>query len=342
MSSRLFHQGRPGIFTFRYPEVAAVAVLAAFALCFAFLTGAPFVVPDWQNTGFIGLRYSFPLGLGAVWLALTMAVHRYRMVRGGDHGAALAANRGFARQALLYFVTFSAAMWLHFNIKLWGPLINSRLHDDAYQCIDLALSPLLEPLFDFREWVAGFTSEHIDSWYLLTFAFMFFLSFAYHVVREREGLRRVFLAVLFIETIGPLSYLIAPAAGPFIFENSPSLLAYLNQSGMWEIRGQILTQGPAWIALNGERFLSVGLGAMPSLHAGASYIFVHYAVKYRTPLAPAYLIMFGWILIEAMAAKWHYFIDLPVGLALAGLCIWMAERFCAAEPPVQPPSAVSS
>ena len=331
MIDRLFHDGRPGFFAFRYPEYGAVAVLAAFSILFASITGAPFVVPDWDNTGFIGLRYSFPLGLGAAWLGLTMVVHKRRIARGEDRGAELAQNRRFATQAIGYFITFSAVLWLHFNLKLWGPLINPRLYDDAYYCIDRALAPILLPLTEFRAWLSGYTNEHIDSWYLLTFAFMFFLSFAYHVFRHREGLRKVFLAILFIETLGPLSYHIAPAAGPFIFENSPSLLAYLNQSGMWEIRSYILTQGSSWIALNGDRFLSVGLAAMPSLHAGASYIFVHYAVKYRTPLLPAYIVMFGWILIEAMAAKWHYFIDLPVGIALALFCIWAAERFCAAE-----------
>jgi hypothetical protein len=331
MSELLFHQGRRGFFTFRYPEIAITLVLAAFAVFFSAMTSAPFVIPDPENTGFIGLRYSFPLGLGAIWLGISFLVYRHRQKAGIGNPDDVTRNKRQAIQALLYFVTFSTVMWLHFNIKLWGPLINPRRFDDWYHCIDVALAPVVNIALDMRDWVGSRTGEHVDSWYLLTFAFMFFISFAWHLMRDRDGLRNVFLAVLFIEALGPLSYLVAPAAGPFLYENGQNLVALLNEQAMWEIRGHILDQGPAWIAAYGDRYLSAGLAAMPSLHAGASYIFVHYAVKYRTPLLPAYLVMFGWILIEAMASKWHYLIDLPAGIALALLCIWLSNRFCRAE-----------
>ena len=328
MTNFLFLQGRRSFFAFRYPEVATVLVLLAFALVFSGLTGAPFVVPDPENTGFIGLRYSFPLGLGAIWLGISFLVYRQRRKQGKGNALAEETNKRHAVQALIYFVTFSAVMWLHFNIKLWGPLINPRRYDDFYQCIDVALAPLLDLAFEIRDWVGVRSGDHIDSWYLLTFAFMFFFSFAWHLFRHREALRNVFLAILFIEALGPLAYLIAPAAGPFLYGNGQNLVALINEQAMWDIRNLILQQGPGWIAANGDRYLSAGLAAMPSLHAGASYIFVHYAVKYRTPLLPAYLVMYGWILIEAVASKWHYAIDLPAGIALALFCIWLSDRFC--------------
>ena len=331
MSDFLFYPGRKGFFAFRYPEVATALILLAFAIVFSFQTGAPFIVPDPENTGFIGLRYSFPLGMGAIWLGISFLVYKRRQMRGEGDADIAARNKHHAIQALLYFVTFSAVMWLHFNIKLWGPLINPRRYDQFYQCIDEALAPILDLAFEARDWVAMRTGDHVDSWYLLTFAFMFFISFAWHLFRNREALRNVFLAILFIEALGPLSYLIAPAAGPFLYGNGQNLVALINEQAMWEIRGLILQQGPDWIAAYGDRYLSAGLAAMPSLHAGASYIFVHYAAKYRTPLLPAYLVMYGWILIEAVASKWHYLIDLPVGIALALFCIWLSNRFCQAE-----------
>jgi hypothetical protein len=331
MSDFLFIQNRKGFFSFRYPEVATVLILLAFALVFSWQTGAPFVVPDPENTGFIGLRYSFPLGLGAIWLGISFLLYKRRQRRGEGTEIAAATNKRYAIQAMLYFVTFSAVMWLHFNIKLWAPLINPRRFDELYHCIDEALAPLLDLALEARDWVGSRTGDHVDSWYLLTFAFMFFISFAWHLFRNREGLRNVFLAVLFIEALGPLTYLIAPAAGPFLYGNGQNLIALLNEQAMWEIRELILQQGPAWIAAYGDRYLSAGLAAMPSLHAGAAYIFVHYAVKYRTPLLPAYIVMYGWILIEALASKWHYLIDLPVGIALALFCIWLSNRFCQEE-----------
>lgn len=128
-------------------------------------------------------------------------------------------------------------------------MINSRRFDEFYQSFDVALSPLLEIAFDIWEWVSLRSGDHIDSWYFLTFAFMFFLSFAWHLFRHREALHNVFLAILFIKALGPLSYLIAPAAGLFLYGNGQDLAALINEQAMWDIRNMILQQGPNWIAV---------------------------------------------------------------------------------------------
>ncbi len=322
-----FFEGRPGFFRFRYPEVGATAVLAAFAIYFSWLTTAPFVLPDLRATWFIGFHYSLPLAMAALWLAVAL----YRLRRGGLGEADGQRMRAQAGRIFSYFFTFSAVMVLHLNIKLWIPLITTVRLDRFYYCIDLAFQPLIDAMIETREAIAQLTPESIGSWYLLGFVTLFFASFLYHAVVDQHRLRNVFLAVLFVEAAGPLTYLLAPALGPFLFDTGLDVASASNQGVMRQVRAEILAD-PRWLAEWGSTYFISGLAAMPSLHAGASWVFVHYAIKYRTPLIPIYLIIYFWILIEAVATKWHYLIDLPVGVILAILCIWTSECFCAADP----------
>jgi|TARA_Y100000294_G_scaffold145424_1_gene140655 hypothetical protein len=325
-----FFEGRPGIFRFRYPEIGMTAVLGAFALYFSWLTGAPFSLPDLKATWFIGFHYSLPLVLAALWLVVALVGLRRR---GGGAEDRQRLNR-YAWQFLSYFFTFSAVMILHLNIKLWLPLITSVRLDRFYYCIDLQLQPLIDAMMTARDVIADLAPDHSTSWYLLGFVALFFVSFAYHAVVDKHRLRNVFLAVLFVEAIGPLTYLLAPALGPFLFDTGLNISSASNQGIMREVRLEIL-ENPQWLAQWGPRYFISGLAAMPSLHAGASWVFVHYAFKFRTPMIPIYLVIYFWIIIEAVATKWHYLIDLPVGIVLAMLCIFAAERFCAADPEAQ-------
>jgi hypothetical protein len=52
---------------------------------------------------------------------------------------------------------------------------------------------------------------------------------------------------------------------------------------------------------------------MPSLHAAAAWVFLHFARKSLKYLLVPYVPFFCGIIIEAVASKWHYLIDLPVG-----------------------------
>ncbi len=322
-----FFEGRPGVFRFRYPELGMTAILGAFALYFSWLTGAPFSLPDLKASWFIGFHYSLPLVLAALWLIIALIGLRRRGAAGEDRQRL----RRHAWQFMSYFFTFSAVMILHLNIKLWIPLITSVRLDRFYWCIDLQFQPLIDLMLEVRDAIADLAPDNSTSWYLLGFVALFFVSFAYHAVVDQHRLRNVFLAVLFVEAVGPLSYLIAPALGPFLYDTGLNISSASNQLVMREVRFEILDD-TQWLAQWGSHYFISGLAAMPSLHAGASWVFVHYAFKYRTPLIPIYLVIYFWIIIEAVATKWHYLIDLPAGIGLALLCIWASERFCAADP----------
>ena len=68
---------------------------------------------------------------------------------------------------------------------------------------------------------------------------------------------------------------------------------------------------------------------IPAAIVGASWLFVWYVFKARSHLRIPYVLLFAWIVIEAVATKWHYLIDLPAGIVLAAAAIWIANRLCA-------------
>ena len=53
---------------------------------------------------------------------------------------------------------------------------------------------------------------------------------------------------------------------------------------------------------------------------------LYFAWRNARILVPVYALFFTFILVSAVATRWHYLIDLPVGLLLAIVSIRIAER----------------
>lgn len=308
----------------RFPELGVLIVMAAVTLGLSFWLGTPFVVPDERIRIYLGVRYAVPVAMAGIFFALPLLVRRRR----GAEVPSLANELGWSAA---FVIIFTGVMWLHFHIKMWVPLINAARYDELYQRTDVALGALVEALSAIRSFVHE-NFPAVDHWYLGFFMGMFFVSFSYHILWDRDGFRRVYLATLVNQSLGALSYLIAPAVGPFLYGGGPNRMATASQTGMWEAYNTLIAQGPQWLETFGQSYFNAGLAAMPSLHAGAAWVFVWYAFAHRTRLKWLYVIAYSWILIEAVVSKWHYVIDLPAGILLAALSIWIANRLLIRTP----------
>src|SRR5262249_5768984 len=156
-----------------------------------------------------------------------------------------------------------------------------------------------------------------DIWYQAAFFAVFVLSFLCHALGRRRFHYHNMTALVLIESVGPLTYLFAPAIGPFIYQHGTNALATAAELRMYEVYETARAGGAAWINGQGAHFFADPLAAMPSLHVGATFIITYYAVKARLWVAPLTVLAFFWILIESVAARWHYLVDLPAGLLLA-------------------------
>lgn len=199
------------------------------------------------------------------------------------------------------------------------------LFDDFYMSVDRSLQPLVDFCMFARVQLFGFI-PYESNFYMTSFIGMFYWSFLYHAIRTPEQFRPLVIAVLLLQSLGGLSYLVAPAIGPFLYEAGVDAMIGNGQQNMLEFYRQSVAIGPDFIARHGSTHFTVGLAAMPSLHAAGAFLFFLYARKHAPLLVPLYAVVLAFILVTAVASRWHYLIDLPVGMALAWACIWTAER----------------
>ncbi|MET1026927.1 MAG: phosphatase PAP2 family protein, partial [Dongiaceae bacterium] len=293
------------------------------ALAISSIEGIPFTVPQSGNIPGLNTNYWVPPIAAAVgYLLLQFVVRLFSTNKRtwteiGRH----------AVDDYLLLGLFILVIYVHFNIKMWIPVINPRLYDQDYFAIDQAARPLLTLLAFLRGEIAR-AIPAVDIWYQAAFMAIFVLSFLSHALGKRRWHYHNIVALLLLEMAGPLTYLIMPAVGPFIYERGASALATAAELRMYGVYEQVRAGGAAWIAQHGGQFFAEPLAAMPSLHVGASFVIMYYAIKARSWMAPLCVIVFLWICIESVVTRWHYLIDLPVGLLLAGGAICLANHLC--------------
>lgn len=291
------------------PEIWFTAGMLAITLTAAAVLGFRFNLPAGDRAAFVGIHYLYPLLGLAVWGVFALIGQR----------------RNLAKIFLVALPCYAIVLVCHFNLKLWGPHINPMLWDELYWQSDQAIRPIVDACFALRQAIAPIIP--LDSnFYMSAFIAMFYLSFCFHAVRDPHHFRTLFLAALFFQGIGAIAYLAMPALGPFLYESGIEPLQTAAQQSMLAAWHANTTGGADWVATNGGTHLTVGLAAMPSLHTGGSFLFLLFAWRYARVLLPIYVPLFLFISIDAVASRWHYFVDLPVGIVLALVCAWAAER----------------
>ena len=293
----------------KWPEVAFAAATVAIVAVLSIACALPFNLPSGERAAFVGVHYLYPLIGLCVWVFV----------------AAVGQRRQLASTFLVALPCYAIVLVCHFNIKLWAPHMNPLLWDDLYWRIDQLLRPLVDASFTLRRALAPVLP--LDSnMYMIAFIVMFYVSFCFHAVRTPSQFRKLFLAALLLQGLGAFAYLAMPAIGPFLYEpgvETAPTAAQASMLGAWHAN---VAGREEWLAQYGSTHLTVGLAAMPSLHSGASFLFLLFAIRYGRVLLPLYVPLFAYICVAAVANRWHYLIDIPAGMLLAWMCAAVAER----------------
>ena len=83
-------------------------------------------------------------------------------------------------------------------------------------------------LVDLFTWISGAIHSALSSdvrWYQVFFLTMFILAFCEFAMMRRDQYPHFAIGIMLVLTLGALSYLIAPAFGPFIYETGNNPLA---------------------------------------------------------------------------------------------------------------------
>ena len=300
---------------------AAFLAFAATAMALASLYGLAFVVPTENVSRAIGVHYVVPFVVGIAGYAILQIVS----ARTRRNGASSSERWRSIASDSYFLLLFVGVIYLHFHIKMWMPLINPTLHDEFFFATDGYLSWLIALAQQARAAVA-FVVPNVDVLYQAGFLGMFAMSLWFHAAGNRRWHFQNMTAILIMEMMGALSYLAAPAVGPFIFEAGPNVLATAAQQAMLDSFRGLVAAGPEWLTVHGGDYFTGPPAAMPSLHIAGAWIITYYAIKARSIAMPLMAILFGWIAIESVVSRWHYVIDLPVGLLLATLAIVITNR----------------
>lgn len=296
----------------QWPEVGFTLAMVGLVACISWFLGLPFSLPSGERAAFVGVHYLYPLIGLCLWACFAVVGQR----------------RALLSTFLVALPCYAVVLVCHFNLKLWAPHINPALWDSLYWDMDGALRPLVEACFAVRRAIAPVVPLE-SNLYMIAFITMFYISFCYHALRTPQHFRTLFLAALFFQGLGAIAYLLMPALGPFVYEAGVEPLQTGAQAAMLDTWRSNMAGGDAWLTAHGGTHITAGLAAMPSLHAGGSFLFLLFAWRYGRTLVPLYLVLFGYIALNAVASRWHYVIDIPVGMALAWGCAWIAERLTA-------------
>jgi hypothetical protein len=310
--------GRP-----HYIKVATAVTLlfGLVVMATSLVIGTPFSVPNARISMVLGINVVAPIGWA---MASYLLVQGYQALRHRTRWAGRTIAGNLANDAILV-VLFIAANYLHFNFKGWLPLINPALYDAAYMASDESLRPLIDAFTWASTTIRGKLNPEFR-WYQFLFLTMFILTFCRFAAVRDDYYPHFAVSMLLMVTLGALSYLIAPALGPFIYEDGNSPRATEAQAGMYVAYQKAQVGGAAWIERYGSEYFTAALAAMPSLHVGYASLMTYYMLKSRDYMAPLFVLLWLWILIDSVALRWHYAIDAPAGVALCALVIWLTNR----------------
>lgn len=290
------------------PEISLALAFVAIGLSIGRIFGLPISLPASSSLAFTGMGNLVPALVVAAGLLITFLTQR-------------------AARALYFatvLVSYGAILIIHFNIKLWAHVINPAVWDSRFWQIDETLRPAIDGSLAIHRMLALVIGP-IDWLYLFAFLAMFGCSIIVHSSRSFLVFRKAVLTAMLVHVLGGLSYLAMPALGPFIYEHGANALESHRQLFMLGAHNASLPGGIPWFAKEGPQFLATGLGAMPSLHVASSAVFVYYAWRHERHLSWLYLPLFAFIMIEAIATRWHYLVDIVAGLGLTALAIFLVE-----------------
>jgi len=282
-------------------------------LCGVFMVDFPIIIPNLR--GLVGgfYHYVIPLILAILFQLGMLTTSKFR------NKISLGLSLSEVMRSFHYIPFLTVVFYLHFSFKAWMPLANTKSYDLLYNEIDQAI-PITTWLTNLGQ-ILDFNGICFIL-YALLFISMFMLSFICHSTFDNfTNLRRVVTGTAAILLIGGIGYWIAPAVGPFIFQRSPLESFYYGQEGMYSLYLEFINTNT--MPLN---YFGNSPAAMPSLHVANSLFFLLSAKRSLPKLAMLYTPIFIFIVIVAVASKWHYTIDLVFGTLLALIVYFIMDR----------------
>ena len=222
---------------------------------------------------------------------------------------------------------FFCYLWL----KVCTPLINHRLWDGVFWRLDTILHLGFSPTVFLTELTRGTgLIRLLDTWYGLWLPSVS-LSIAFFLALPGARIRRRFvLSCVLIWVSGAWIYVSLPTLGPiyafrpYLEEVLPEIpQASSAQAMLWDNYEKVVAGRSGDL----KRFKpALGIAAMPSLHVGVHWMLMLWIRRYARPLFAVAVIGTLLTFLGSIVTGWHYAVDGYVGIGLAQLSYWLANR----------------
>lgn len=165
-------------------------------------------------------------------------------------------------------------------------------------------------------------TEIMSFGYMLFIVFLFFTFSIYAFKADLNKLCRFCFGIFTLYALGISGYSIVPAQGP---------LVHFAGAYSCNLEGYYFTELNRMMVAFG----SSGYDVFPSLHAGVGLFLLLFYRKYDRPLYFIYLIPFVLLVLSTIYLRYHYLIDILVGIPLSILCYhvgeWAFQKFRTTE-----------
>jgi len=298
------------VFTINFKPIEIIA-FAVFSVCSFLLLvfDLHWYMPSTSSIKFISEHYIYPVALSFLFILLL----DFKI----DH-----AGQKFS-ELLRTIFSVSVILYCHFVLKLWSAIVNKSRWDDFFQNTDTLMSSIVTLIV----FINSLYKPVIERWpnaYHDLFVMMFVFSMFFHSLshNRRKDFPQLLSVIALILVIGGIAYFMMPANGPFIFSNGTNPWATHIQNNM----NNFYTK---FVQSNGDIYhennFIMAMAAMPSLHAAHATALIYFAwIKIRW-LGLLYVPIVVFIFTEAIAAKWHYVIDIPVGILVFIFSIYISK-----------------
>lgn len=298
-----------------YPEeIIAISAVCLMAIVFWFLPQP--------------LRWADPLLIKSLIMRLLMpmliylaALLLWRAARIRQHDQLGQLFWESLEHSVRLWVVFYLALIVHFNIKINVGVWRKTLYDPGLLAIDRWLEQWISWLSAWHAWVVRFYD--LTLLYGFVFEAMFLLSFiVLRLGQSERRFREMFAAIILVNLLGSLGYIVWPALGPFIADTPTS-------PHMQAVFSSMYTKYYTYVSSAGlnytPTFLTQGLAAMPSLHMGNAAVFTYFIWRNKPRWLWLYILICAFIAVEALYSRFHYFVDLIVGVEIAAIAIIVAQ-----------------
>jgi hypothetical protein len=161
--------------------------------------------------------------------------------------------------------------------------------------------------------ITPWLTETLSFCYLLFFPYLF-ISWAFYTWRGLASFRRLCVGLFTIYALGFLGYSTLPAAGPH--------LAMADQFTV-PLTGWVITRLNNYIVAHGSN----GVDAFPSLHCAVSCYLLFFDRRHAPWRFRLYAVPCIGLWLATIYLRYHYFVDVVAGFALAAFALWLTRRW---------------